>query len=218
MIYYDGDFQNFANFVASASRANRGGILAYFVEVSKSDGYYIDAVIKGSQLPSLQKIPVLQSPYFSPIVKKGDVGLIININVDLSQFCEGLELDKNANNSPYFVFLPLCPKASRTAEAEALQLTSADGKHKITITADGVSVACEKDFEANGESIRLTAKQPLNLRNSAGSVGEVLTEILNTLDALKASAVVTGSATLTWTPQYDTAKAKAKSILQKVLK
>ena len=99
-------------------------------KVTKTDGFYVDVVElnyknevdDGSN--ELKNIPILQSPYFSQCININDVGILVNIQVDLSNFINETIYTSDLSNNYYFFVPILQKKAFKSSEKDFLLQSS----------------------------------------------------------------------------------------------
>lgn len=184
---------------------------AWFGEVVETDGYYVSIKLLTSDegFKVCEKVPILQSPYFSPIVKKGDRGIMLNIGVDVSSLLKEGKPTKNVKGRDYGVFLPLLANASYQSQADALTLSSEDLKSRVQMTNESVesslegslttlvkkevsissentiSVEAKKGISIDASKVEIKAKSdPIILGNGVGTLKDVVDSLFSAMDAL----------------------------------
>lgn len=198
----------------------------FFVKVNNAEGNYVDCELTTGEntLVPFTKVPVVQSPYISPIVKSGDFGLLLNVSISL----DGVLADKiealKLQGQNYFVFLPLIKDADYKSTANVLTLSSEDLKSKVELSNEKLSATLEKDLnisakgkcELTANSLNLSASgaDPLAISNSIGGLGDVITQLFTCLDALAAG--LTGASSNP--AAYNAAKPVAQQMIKQILK
>lgn len=186
----------------------------YFVEITDvKDGFLISCKLPTGEndFKSFDEIPVLQSQWSSPIVQKGDYGLLLDIKNNLDAYLQEVQNDSQYGslNQSYFVFLPIITKSQFNSSADKLSIFSADKQSKFELSNDETSLTAK--------SFKLTAQSPISAGTDAGTLKDAFSAVFDAIDALKNAAVVSGSATLSWLPSYDTTKATAKSKVESIV-
>lgn len=205
----------------------------FLVEVTKTDGQYVSVKLKSNEdeYRDCENIPIIQSQYFSPIVKVGDIGLALNIKIDIGNALNDLPLDRCIFNQDYLVFLPLITKSQFKSSTNILSINSEDLQSKIELSNEKLLINCSKDLEtlAKGQydikitgayslsaaslTLAATGAEPLKIKNSAGSLADVVTQLFTCMDAL--SAGLTGS---TSNPAaYNAAKPAAQALINQIV-
>lgn len=198
----------------------------FFVRVSNAEGNYVDCELTTGEdtLTPFTKVPVIQSPYVSPIVKVGDFGLLLNVAISLDSVLADKIDNLKLQGQNYFVFLPLIKDADYKSAANVLTLNSEDLKSSIELSNEKLNVEIEKDiiaaargsYSLSAKSIKIAASgtDPLDIANSVGGLGDVLTQIFTCLDALAAGLTGTTSNPAA----YEAAKPLAQQVIQKIVK
>lgn len=216
----------YLNLIELAKGKRQAPLQCFFVKVSATEGNFVDCELTTGEdtLTPFTKVPVIQSPYVSPIVKAGDFGLLLNVAISL----DGVLADKVENlklqGQNYFVFLPLVKDADYKGSANVLTISSEDLKSKIELSNEKLNVEVEKDvaiaskekFELSSQSVKIEASgtDPLAISNSVGGLGDVITQIFTCLDALAAG--LTGASSNP--AAYNAAKPTAQQMIQKIVK
>ena len=191
MIEYNNDYAYLSDFISEAIKNHTSkGAFCYFVSVKETNGFFVETefTTNENQLMPIKEVPIIQSAYLSPIIQKGDFGLLIDIRLDLTNLLENKPLAENAQNSSFYVFLPLLQKQNFQSKANILSLKSADLKSKVELSNESLKIECDL-FDLRG-------KKPLKIKNDSTSLKEVLISLVETIDALKSSANVVGQASL----------------------
>lgn len=216
----------------------------------------IDNKVADGELP-LKNIPILQQRNIQPCIKKGDYGLLLNININLNNFIYEKEYVKQFYTD-YYVFLPFMQLKEFNSNAEDFLLQSnlqnsnvvmndtsltmqvkekqdseilsklllnkenieMTASKNITSTAkEAITTTCEKKYTvASKDEVSIKGAKPIELGCDAGTLKACFDAVFEAMDALKSSAMVAGQATLTWLPQYDSAKQKATQEIGKIVK
>ena len=216
----------YLNLMQLAGKKQQKPLQCFFVKVNKAEGNYIDCELTTGEdtLTPITKVPVIQSPYISPIVKVGDFGLLLNVAISLDSVLADKIDNLKLQGQNYFVFLPLIKDADYKSAANVLTLSSEDLKSKIELSNEKLNVEVEKDiieaakgsYSLSAKSIKIAASgtEPLDIANSVGGLGDVITQIFTCLDGLAAG--LTGS---TSNPAaYNAAKPAAQQMIQKIVK
>lgn len=178
------------------------GVQAYLCEVTKFDGIYVSALLKGDQniKVELKEIPLVQSKYLQPIIMQGDLGLLINIHNEIKAILEG----KNANFCPAdtFVFLPLISKADKKrSSGEDFIISSAQNQSTIML---------------NDSELSLISGSPIEIK-TVESLGSLISALFNILTALRTTPTAPGSPA-TLDPQIITDLISLKARFEEVVK
>lgn len=205
----------------------------FWVEVTDTDGQYVSIKLASSEdvFKDCKKVPIIQSQYFSPIVAKGDLGIALNIHLDIGNALEDLPFDRNVFNQDYLVFLPLITKKQFKSQADKLTISSQDLKSTIELSNEKLSIIAEKDIEqqakgkytittnsgyslkASSYTVEASGASPISMKNSVGGLGDVITQLFQCMDALAAG--LTGQ---TSNPAaYNAAKPIAKALIDKIV-
>lgn len=214
----------------------------FFVEVTESDGQFVSvklATTGENSYTECKKVPIIQSPYISPIVNPGDKGVMINIHIDIGNLLEDKAIDGNIQGQDYCIFLPIITKQQLQSKTDALTINSADLKSKIELTNEKLSYSLEKDIEtiAKGKydlttdgAISLTSKDaykleaksfnveatgpdPLVVKNSIGGLKDVIDQLFTCMDGLASG--LTGASSNP--AAYQAAKTPAQQMISKIV-
>lgn len=196
----------------------------FLVKVTKTDGQYVSVKLTSQEkgFKDCEKIPIIQSPYFSPIVKVGDIGLALNIHIDIGNALNELPFNRNVFNQDYLVFLPLITKSQFKSNAEVLTITSSDFNSKIELSNDKLSTTCKsietkanETYSLNAKSLTLeaTGSDPLKIKNGAGSLADVIEQLFTCMDGLAAGL----QGNMSNPGAYNGVKSGAKSTISKIL-
>lgn len=133
---------NYLNrFIEQKIRAMLPSIKAYFGEITETDGFLCSIKLASSEtgVKAFEGIPILQSKYHSPITMKGDFGIIINLQQDISPLLNSMA-PTSLEPQNYYAFLPLIKKADYKGENKKQRLSSPDLKTFIEIGDDGYTI------------------------------------------------------------------------------
>lgn len=187
----------------------------FFVEVTESDGQFVTVKLATpgeNTYTECKKVPIVQSPYISPIVNSGDKGVMINIHIDIGNLLEDKSIDGNIQGQDYCIFLPIITKQQFQSKTDTLTISSADLKSKIELTNEKLGYTLEKDIEtiAKGKydlttdgamtltskdayklkamsfTVETTGADPLVIKNSIGGLKEVMDQLFQCMDGLAA--------------------------------
>lgn len=200
----------YLNLIELARGKKQNPLQCFFVKVRATEGNYVDCELTTGEdtLVPFTKVPVIQSPYVSPIVKAGDFGLLLNVAISLDSVLADKVGDLKLQGQNYFVFLPLIKDADYKSSANVLAISSEDLKSKIELSNEKLNV------EAKSIKIAASGTEPLDVANSVGGLGDVITQIFTCLDALAAG--LTGASSNP--AAYNAAKPTAQQVIQKIVK
>lgn len=181
----------------------------FLVKVTKTDGQFVSVKLASQEkgFKDCEKIPIIQSPYFSPIVKVGDLGLALNIHIDIGNALNELAFNRNVFNQDYLIFLPLITKSQFKSNAEVLTITSSDFNSKIELSNDKLSATCKS------LTLEATGSDPLKIKNGAGSLADVIEQLFTCMDGLAAGL----QGNMSNPGAYNGVKSGAKSAISKIL-
>lgn len=214
----------------------------FFVEVTESDGQFVSVKLATSgenTYTECKKVPIVQSPYISPVVNPGDKGVMVNIHIDIGNLLEDKEIDGNIQGQDYCIFLPIITKKEFKSKTDTLTISSADLKSKIELTNEKLGYTLEKDLEtiAKGkydltidkamtlttkDAYKLEAKSftvetkgtdPLVIKNSIGGFKEVMDQLFQCMDGLASG--LTGPSSNP--AAYQAVKAAAQQMISKII-
>lgn len=216
----------------------------------------IDNSVMDGDIP-LKNIPILQQRNIQPCIKKGDIGILLNIGIDLNNLIYEKEYDITFYNE-YYLFLPFMQLKEFASNAEdfliqsnlhnsnitlndtnitmqVIEKENSENLSKLMLNKDNVEMSASKNITSTAKEAMTTTCQkkytvdckdevsikgakPIELGCDAGTLKACFDAVFDAMDALKGSALVAGQATLSWLPQYDTAKQKAKQSIQNIVK
>lgn len=134
-------------------------------------------------------------------------GLTIKAKNETREISETREIRaKNAKETISEGFT-LTSKQNATEATETLSFKAKNETHEIT-----------QSFTLKCANMSLKGTSPAEIGSGGGTIADAFQSIFDAMDALKASAVVTGQAALTWLPTYDTAKATAQTKIKSIVK
>lgn len=211
-------------FIENKIKEAINNINTLFVKVVETDGYYVNVLpfTVEEGFTQLNNIPILQTQYFSPIVQENDTGVLMNINLDLSQMLND-NSDVEITRQNYYIFFPLCLNTLFKGNPNIFQIKSPDLASGVSITNGSVSIASSQNLSLNGENVTLSATQtnftlgsananadslslessgdlsikgggsPIEVGNGSGTLGDVVDSLVDMMDALASG--MTGAST-----------------------
>lgn len=128
----------------------------YFVKVMETDGIFVKVMPFTTEkgMEALDKIPIMQSKYFSPIVQKDDVGLLIDIKLDLSNLLNS-NTAGGANRQTYFIFIPFNLIASFESNADTFEIKSPKLQDSISVTDEMIQVKTSKSLYVGSNDVNV---------------------------------------------------------------
>lgn len=128
----------------------------YFVKVMDTDGIFVKVMPFTTEkgMEALDKIPIVQSKYFSPIVQKDDVGLLIDIKFDLSNLLNS-NTAVGANRQTYFIFIPFNLVASFESNADTFEIKSPKLQDSISVTDEMIQVKTSKSLYVGSNDVNV---------------------------------------------------------------
>lgn len=209
------------------------------------DGLFIDVEPIGSNneplksIKSIENVMVMQSVNYSPCLKKGDIGFLWDIKLDLTGFIEDVRYNDDYV-SKFYLFIPLLKKSEFNSNAKDFFIQTNEKKTKlvlndesVNLTTDGnvtntikgdITINGEKTFKAElkdavsvkGKSITIESSgtDPLQIKNNAGSLKAAFDAIFQAMDGLAASAA---TATGYNPAAYQAAKPLAEQMISKIV-
>lgn len=128
----------------------------YFVKVMETDGIFVKVMPFTTEkgMEALDKIPIVQSKYFSPIVQKDDVGLLVNIKLDLSNLLNSNKA-AGANRQTYFIFIPFNLIASFESNADTFEIKSPKLQDSISVTDEMIQVKTSKSLYVGSNDVNV---------------------------------------------------------------
>lgn len=128
----------------------------YFVKVMETDGIFVKVMPFTTEkgMEALDKIPIVQSKYFSPIVQKDDVGLLLDIKLDLSNLLNS-NTAGGANRQTYFIFIPFNLIASFESNADTFEIKSPKLQDSISVTDEMIQVKTSKSLYVGSNDVNV---------------------------------------------------------------
>lgn len=128
----------------------------YFVKVMETDGIFVKVMPFTTEkgMEALDKIPIVQSKYFSPIVQKDDVGLLLDIKLDLSNLLNS-NTASGANRQTYFIFIPFNLIASFESNADTFEIKSPKLQDSISVTDEMIQVKTSKSLYVGSNDVNV---------------------------------------------------------------
>ncbi len=152
--------------------------VTYFVKVIDTDGVFVKVMSFTTEkgMEALDKIPIVQSKYFSPIVQKDDVGLLLDIKLDLSNLLNS-NTAAGANRQTYFIFIPFNLIASFESNADTFEIKSPKLQDSISITDEMIQVKTSKSLYVGSNEV-----------NVLNEISEYLSELKDFFDKFAQNA------------------------------
>lgn len=152
--------------------------VTYFVKVIDTDGVFVKVMPFTTEkgMEALDKIPIVQSKYFSPIIQKGDVGLLLDIKLDLSNLLNS-NTAAGANRQTYFIFIPFNLIASFESNADTFEIKSPKLQDSISITDEMIQVKTSKSLYVGSNEV-----------NVLNEISEYLSELKDFFDKFAQNA------------------------------
>ena len=152
--------------------------VTYFVKVIDTDGVFVKVMPFTTEkgMEALDKIPIVQSKYFSPIIQKGDVGLLLDIKLDLSNLLNS-NTAAGANRQTYFIFIPFNLIASFESNADTFEIKSPKLQDSISVTDEMIQVKTSKSLYVGSNDV-----------NVLNEISEYLSELKDFFDKFAQNA------------------------------
>lgn len=205
---YNDEWYFLNEFIAKKAKEQVGDLKIYLSKVVSSEGRVVEVKIAGdpSTPETLKNIPVLQGKYDTQITQEGDLGLLINLNQDISSILAGLEPKEVLPTWNFFVFLPIMSEedytnaSERGVDAEHKVLCSPDTKTYLKIGDDGLVLSIEenleiqkaKSLEVKASKVSIQAEDPIELGTSE-TLGAVLADLCDALQGFQSLPVAPNS-------------------------
>lgn len=182
----------------------------------------VETLLKADDTDIAVKIPVMQSPYLTLPIQKGDIGIALNCSYLFDAIVQGAEIKENIKTVQKngLFFIPILP-ASKVNEIDDITLTSANGDSQIILNDSQLSLKVGKQEALSSDGSSLTTplpiqqdKTPIDISGSGGSLGDYSGYILQLLDALASG--MSGSATNP--TAYNTLKATLQPQIEAIFK
>lgn len=213
--------------------------------LDEKDGLFIDVELIGSDneplksIKSIENVMVMQSVNYSPCLKKGDIGFLWDIKLDLTGFIDDVRYSDDYV-SRFFIFIPLLKKSEFQSNAKDFFIQTNEKKTKlvlndesVNLTTDGnvtntikgdISISGEKTLKAElkdavnikGKSITIegSGTDPLQIKNNVGSLKAAFDAVFQAMDGLAASAATSTG----YNPSaYEAAKPLAEQMISKIV-
>lgn len=162
-------------------------------KVVSTDGFYVsvntlnykgevfegDFVIKG--------VPILQSPKLSLPIKKDDLGILLNIQIDLSNIIENKEYFTDIEHD-FYVFMPIVAKANFKSNADDFYVSSNEGDTTLILNDKEAKLNTKGDL-----SIKSSGTNTVEFGNSAGTLKTAFDAIFQAMDLIASG--MTGTTT-----------------------
>lgn len=221
---YNDEWYFLNEFIAKKAKDQVGDLKIYLGKVVSSEGRTVEVMIAGDPAASetLKNIPVLQSKYDTQISKEGDLGLLLNLNQDISSILAGLDPKEELPKWNFFVFLPIMSEedytnsSERGVDAEHKVLCSPDTKTFLKIGDDGLVIEVVKNTEIKTKKLVVKAEDPIELGTSE-TLGAVLADLCDALKGFKSLPVAPNSPASP-DPEFLAKIAQISSKLKQILK
>ena len=202
------------------------------------DGFLIDVDVLNKKneidtsIGTLQNILVFQSINFSPCIKKDDLGILLNIKIDINA-----NLNEVTNNDIYegdifYIFIPLQRKKEFQSNAETFMIQSNSTKNNIKLDDKQLQVTIEEGdiiaqakgaytittqdafkLECKGYTMEATGTDPIVIKNSVGGLKEVIDNLFQCMDGLASGLTGTTSNPAA----YNGVKPTAQQMINKII-
>lgn len=203
------DWQSHNKFLDSKIKSYIHSSNTIFVKVVSTDGFYVNVLpfTEAIGFEVVENVPILQSKYFSPIVQVDDVGLLLDIKLNLSPFFENNK-NMKLSRQTYYIFLPFNLIDEFQSNADSFQIKSADLQTNLSITNGNISLNSTDAINLKAENTSINSNSSLNLQssnisakssgvlslkgagdpievgNDSGTLGKVVDELVKMMDAL----------------------------------
>lgn len=159
------NYEDFMQLIDKRIKEKTEIINGILCKVEKVNGMYVDVKLlsQDTNITTLSNIPVVQSKYMQVIIQKGDIILLLNISIDISNLLK--EVSSLCKKRNYYIGIPLLLKSEYDNEEATLKITSNTQKSIITLNNEKLEFQLEKDFKISAEGkCELEFQEEINMQ------------------------------------------------------